>query len=201
MTQPEPQISGKISFAVDFINVLGLMNLRAKSGMNPISHSAILLFLIDWGLSAAELDRSNQLFWQQVDNKSIDNFDVAAKRIVKALENHPEEQRRIMVQLAAIAELDADLTPDEVSYFKNWGEMFDMRPSEVTSLYDRGRQLAMALTFFGRKYMETRLAEAARPAAADAPAAGETPAPPAPPPAGEDAPATGSAEAPPSESA
>lgn len=153
MTQPE-QLSGKISFAVDFINLLGLMNLRAKGGMNPVAHSAILLFLVEWGLTANELDQANGIFWQMVEAKTIDNFDVAAKRLAGALANHPAEQQRMMIQLAAIAELDADLTQEEITYLKSWGETFDMRPSEVSVLYDRGRQLAMALTFFGRKFME-----------------------------------------------
>lgn len=180
MTQTAMQLSGKISFAVDYINLLGLMNLRAKGGMNPVSHSAILLFLIDWGLTADELDQANQVFWQQVDQKTIDNYEVAAKRLTAALAHHPVEQKRMMIQLAAIAEMDVDLTQEEITYLKSWGEIFDMRPSEVAALYERGRQLALALTFFGKKFMEAKLSQPAPAAEAAPPApAAATPAPPA----------------------
>jgi hypothetical protein len=150
-------MNGKIAFAVDYINVLGLMNVRSRVGMNPISHAAILLFLTEWGLSAAELDEANQIFWTQVEQKTLDEFSVAAQRLTKAIAQRDTERKRMMVQLAAIAELDRDLTPDELAYFKSWGETLDLRPSEVGTLFERGKQMAMALSFFGKKFMETTL--------------------------------------------
>lgn len=150
-------MNGKIAFAVDYINVLGLMNVRSRVGMNPISHAAILLFLTEWGLSAAELDEANQTFWAQVEAKTLDDFNVAAQRLTKAIAERDTERKRLMIQLAAIAELDRDLTPDELAYFKSWGETLDLRPSEVSALFERGRQMALALSFFGKKFMETTL--------------------------------------------
>ncbi|MCU0514824.1 MAG: TerB family tellurite resistance protein [Anaerolineae bacterium] len=172
---PAAALSGKIRFAVDYINLLGLMNLRARGGMNPVAHAAILLFLVDWGLNAAELDEANRVFWQQVEDKTIDSFEGAAARLRQALHQRPQEQQRMMMHLAAIAELDADLTAEEAGYLKSWGETFDMRPSEVSALYDRGRQLALGLAFFGRRYMEIQLSQP--PAPADDAAAPATPAP------------------------
>jgi hypothetical protein len=162
-------MSGKINFAVDFINMLGLMNMRAKGGMNPVSHAATLLFLVDWGLNALELDEANKVFWDKVNDKSLEDFPVVAERMTKALKDREEDRKRLMIQMAAISELDADLTPDEVSYLKGWGETLDFRPSEVAALYDRGKQLALALTFFGKKYIETAIAAAQAPTAEGAP--------------------------------
>lgn len=174
-------MNGKINFAVDFINLLGLMNMRGKGGMNPVAHAATLLFLVDWGLTAVELDEANRIFWDKVDTKSLEDFPVVADRMAKALREREEDRKRLMTQMAAIAELDADLTPDEISYLKGWGETLDFRPSEVAALYDRGKQLALALTFFGKKFIEGALAAAQNaPAPSDAaPAPGEeAPAPP-----------------------
>ncbi len=165
-------MNGKINFAVDFINMLGLMNMRAKGGMNPVSHAATLLFLVEWGLNALELDEANKIFWDKVNDKSLEDFPVVAERMTKALKDREEDRKRLMIQMAAISELDADLTPEEVTYLKGWGETLDFRPSEVAALYDRGKQLALALTFFGKKFLETAIAAAQSPTAmGDAPAA------------------------------
>lgn len=184
-------MNGKINFAVDFINMLGLMNIRARGGMSPISHAATLLFLVDWGLNAVELDEANKVFWDKVNSKSLEDFPVVADRMTKALKDREEDRKRLMIQMAAISELDADLTPDEISYLKGWGETLDFRPSEVAALYDRGKQLALALTFFGKKFLETAIAAAQPPTTG-----GESPTDAPPAPASDTAPAP-TAEVPP----
>jgi hypothetical protein len=146
-------MNGKTSFAIDYLNVLCLMNAQAKEGMNIVSHAACLIFLVDWGLNSVEIEEANKLFLGQMDNPS-DDYPIINKRIIASLQNREEDKKRLMRQLATIVALDDDLTQNEGSLYQEWGKMLDFKPSEIETLYDFGIHWAVGLRYFGSRFHE-----------------------------------------------
>jgi hypothetical protein len=149
-------MSGKIDFGCDFLNIMRNLELKGKDkSLNPVSDAAASLFLVQWGFSIEEVDKANALFWDKVESKKLENdLTVVAKRIVDHISGDHAAQERLVIQLAALGDMDYDINEEEVSYVKWFEELLDMKPSEFYSLCERGEALAVALNFFGAKYRE-----------------------------------------------
>jgi hypothetical protein len=147
-------MNGKISFAIDCIAVLSIMNEQANGGKARVSAAASLMFLVEWGLNLEEITEANKQFLERVNNHTIDDFATTSKRIVVALQNREEDKKRFMGQLATIAVLDNDYTDNESSFYQEWGTLLDFKPSEMQASYDFGKHAAYMLRNFALIFHE-----------------------------------------------
>lgn len=146
-------MNGKIRFAVDYLNVMFEMNARARQGIDPTAYAATLMFLVEWGLTTEEINSANNIFWEQIDRQTLEELRVVVPRITQALKDREDDKKRLLTQLAAIADFDSDITEDEANYLRSFGELLDLRPSEINALFERGSHLAFGLRYFGSQYM------------------------------------------------
>jgi hypothetical protein len=147
-------MNGKTSFAIDYLHMLFIMNGYAKDGTNFVSHATCRLFLIDWGLNPTESDEANKLFIEKMSSHTIDDFTITSKRVVTAFENREEDKKRFMHNLATIAALDDDLTDKEMSFYREWGELLDFKPTELETMWKFGWNWAIVLRFVGSAFYE-----------------------------------------------
>lgn len=150
-------MDNKVEFGCDFLYVMRELQMRSGAGGNldPVSDAAARLLLVQWGLSIEEGDKANELFWQRVNEGTLDPLAVAAQRIADGIGGDRGAQKRLIVQLAAVGCMDFDLTDREVSLIGWFRDAFDMRSSEFADLCRQGLDLAVALDYFGTKYAES----------------------------------------------
>ncbi len=146
-------MNNSVEFAMDFLNILAVMTLQDNKGGSPIGYAIARMFLVDWGISVEEADTVNKMFMEKARNNSLDTMDVVQKRIMKRIGDNNGAKKRLLRQLASIACIDGQITEEEISFFKHWAELFDLKPSEAREILVSGEDLALALNFVGSTYI------------------------------------------------
>lgn len=150
-------MSKKINFGVDFLFVVRSLQIDEKKlKFDPVTDAASKLFLVDWGLSAEEVDEVNKMFFDKGNSGSLDKFDVTIERLVNHLKKDKPSTERFIIQVAALASLDFNITEMEATFVNMLKDYFDLRKSELETLLQRGTNLAIALNYFGETYSKEK---------------------------------------------
>jgi hypothetical protein len=146
----------KIAFGSDFLFLMRSLQLSASdyTRIDPISDAVARFFLITWGLSAKEADEANTQFLSKAQSGKLGNFQECIERIVNHVKKDRLSLERLVVQCAAIATLDYDVTPDEASFVRMFQDYFDLKLSEWEALVNQGANWAIGLNFLGNAYAE-----------------------------------------------
>lgn len=144
----------KISFGVDYLMIMRTLQLTgAAKKFDPVADAASQLFLIQWGLSPEEADQASDIVIDKMRKDSLPDFKVVFERLVGHLRaKGPDSAERLLLQVAAIASLDFDVTADEASFVGIFQNYLDLRPSEWEALTRQGANWALALHHFGGTY-------------------------------------------------
>ena len=159
--------NGKLLFGCDFFNLMRFMEIPGKENEGysqekqyvAVTDAVMGFFLIQWGFSVDEIDSSNELFWKKLnENKLDDNINKVIDRIFDFVKNNKVDQEKLIIQMCAIANMNEDVSQDELGLIKYMQEKFDLRPSEFQSLVAKGIDWSMAINFIGKKYIESGIA-------------------------------------------
>ncbi len=152
----------KTDFGRDFLHLARELQLLGSDtgNLDPVADAAARLFLVhSWGLSVKEGDEANELFWEQLNAGELGELSKAVRRITARISDDRAAKERLIVQLAAIAAMDFDITDKEGAFLRWFQEAFDVRPSEYKAMIQQGLDLAVALDYFGTVYLEKKKAE------------------------------------------
>lgn len=155
------EVNGKILFGVDFLCIALLM---AASGLtepndhiSPITISAAKLFLLQWGFTTEEIEQADQIFTEKVNNNGLDGtLNQVIDRVVNFIRDDKEKQERFVIELAALALMDLEVTEREDRFVGKFKDLFDMKPSEFQNLIEIGGHWAIALNYFGDEFMKEK---------------------------------------------
>lgn len=147
-------MNGKIAFGTDYLQLMRFLQLVETEipKINPLSESMAVIFLHGWGFSWDEMDKSNDLYIEKMDNQELGNPSDALERIAKHISNDEEKARSLVVEAAAIASMDSNLSEGEIALLRGFGEALDLRPSEISELVKQGINLGGLFKSFGDNY-------------------------------------------------
>lgn len=141
-------MNGKINFGVDYLHTILETNLRSsKESENAFSLARVLLIL-EWGLNLNEQDEANSLFWQRIENETLDDFPTAIARLIEHVKDIPDAKSKLLADVILITCLDGDVSDAERGFVQALGEEFDFRPSEIGELAERADDLYSAFAWF-----------------------------------------------------
>ena len=150
------ETNSKISFGVDFLNIMGNADLRSgqQGDMNGFLLARLLL-VTEWGLTAEEQDAANQLFWEQVSKNSLDDLGVVAKRFILHLKKDPIAGAKFLTEMITINYLDGQITDGEKELTLAFANELDFRKSEVDALVSKAVGYAVAYGHFGDNFAKS----------------------------------------------
>jgi hypothetical protein len=155
-------VSGKLEFGFDYLYLMRNFEMRglepeSKQPFNRVEDAAARLFLLQWGFSVEEIDAANKLFLDRLEHHALErDLKVVVDRLVEYVKTDPVAQERLVVQMAALGALDANVTKDEAEFVMLFQNLLDMRQSEFKRCLDQGADWAIALGYFGSVYAEER---------------------------------------------
>lgn len=151
--------SGKILFGIDYFNIMLLMEVpdegKTASEKGPIIGAVMRFFLLQWGFSVEEIDKAWNLFWEKSEKNELDpKVDTVLGRLCNFVKDDREAQERLLLQIAALGQLDKSVSEGEKYYANFFKEQFDFKPSEFNALVQQGYEWCLALDFLGNQYIE-----------------------------------------------
>ncbi len=150
-------MSGKMEFGCDYLIIMRNLVMQSTDKNDFVADAAARLFLLQWGFSVIEIDEVNKLFWDRVNSGTLeDDLLVVAGRIAKHIENDKDAQNRLVVGLAAIGLMDGNVTDAEAGFVRHFQGVLDLKPSEFSALCAKGEDWAIALSFFGEQYLQSK---------------------------------------------
>ena len=157
--------SGKISFGIDYLNVMRFMELPDENenydeNKKHVVDAVARLFLLQWDFSVEEIDEANKAFWEKVNSKTLDETIITViDRIVDFLKGDKKAQEKFLTEVAAVAQMD-DTFLDSEDFMKDMLQSkFDFRPSEIAEFYKKGWYWRIALDYMGERYIEAAKAK------------------------------------------
>jgi hypothetical protein len=151
-------VSGKIEFGVDYLTIMRFLQSKGHpNGFDPVDDAAAKLFLLQWGFSVEEIDAANAEYVQRLNNQTLGNdiFPIA-KRLSDHIKGDEESKDRLVIELAAIGLMDANVTNDEDMFVSAFQNLLDMKPSHFQALTKVGNDWAIALNYFGTEFAKSR---------------------------------------------
>jgi tellurite resistance protein len=143
-------MNGKVSFGIDFLHAMLETNERSKESNSNVLALARVLLILEWGLNTQEQDEANQLFWKRINDKSLDDFSDVATRLIEHVKNIPEAKSKLLADLILVTGLDGDLSENEKEFIQMFGNMLDLRPSEIGKLAERADDISNAFIWFAK---------------------------------------------------
>jgi len=141
-------INGKISFGVDYFGTMLEVNERSRVVKADALALARVLLVLEWGLTAQEQDEAHNIFWEKVNNLSLDEFHVVANRLIEHVKDMPEAKTKLLTDLMVVARLDGDLSDGERKLIDVFAQYLDFRSSEVQKLFERAADIVNAFAWF-----------------------------------------------------
>ncbi len=151
--------NGKILFGVDYFHFMRNMEIpdnETKSDIKgDIVDAVIKLFLLQWGFSVEEIDYSNKLFWEKLNNNTLDDsLEPVLDRILSFIKDDREKQEKLLIEITCVGLMDNEVS-DRERYFANYfQEKFDLKPSEYSALCTKGGDWHLAFEYLGEEYIE-----------------------------------------------
>lgn len=140
-------MDGKISFGVDFLHTMLETDKRSDVGSPKAHPIAMIMLIMEWGLSLDEVNEANKLFWKKNDDKTLDDFPQAVNRLILYTKDVPDAKSKLVTDMIAISYLDGNVSEDEKKLILALGEMYDFRPSEMAKFSNRAFDILNVLTW------------------------------------------------------
>lgn len=149
-------MSGKTSFAIDYLNVMRTMQMLETDSatLNPLAENMCMIFLHGWGFSFEEFSIANDKFNEKWKNDDLANPSEALSRIAQHLGKDEDRKRNFIVEAVALAALDGDLSEGEGAILRAFQQEMDLKPSELEELLNQGFQVKNMFVLFGKQYSE-----------------------------------------------
>jgi hypothetical protein len=146
-------MDAKVSFGLDFLNIMANAGLRSGKDENRNAYNLARLFLMtDWGLSVQEGDEANQLFWQAVNKNSLEDLKIVAERFIPHLKKDAAASTKFITEMMTINFLDGQITDDEKEFTLLFANDLDFRRSEIEAMATKAYDFAQAYDWFGDNF-------------------------------------------------
>lgn len=147
-------MDAKVRFGLDFLTVMLLAALHDEEGHENAYSLARLILITDWELTPDEQDEANKLLKEKIDNQTVDDLGVVAKRLLPHIKKDAAASERFMIGMMTINFLDGNVTDGEEDFTIRFANEFDFRRSEISAMSIIARNNAMAYAWFGETYIK-----------------------------------------------
>ena len=150
-------MTGKLEFGCDYLDLMRWLETQGSKNMDPVTDTAVRLLLLQWDFTLEEIDEANKQFWERADKGSLgDNLLTVMKRVTEYIKDDKPAQERLIIELAAVAFMDGNITKEEGDFVSVFQYLCDMKTSEFHALCTQGINWAKGLIFFGNEYAKAK---------------------------------------------
>ena len=113
--------------------------------------------LVHLGVSVKEVDETNRVFWQKVENGTLGEFKDALLRISNAVKENEWLKGYIVSSLVTVLEVqESNFTNEQSGLLDLFQSLFDMRPSDFEDAINKGQEWGIALKYVATEYVKSR---------------------------------------------
>jgi hypothetical protein len=144
-------------FGYDFLwTMRELMFRRNVRSFDQYADSVAKFCLVQSGMSVDEVDKVNEQFFNRLERENLGSYSEALERLISSASKDVRTQECIISSLAAVATTQVgEISEEQREFMHGFRELLDMKPSQFQQALQRGVDLAVALNYSARQYVES----------------------------------------------